>query len=154
MTAIRNHRAAAIQARAHEAMVSLRATAVQRVYFTLPLMPVPLHACFINAGRRRVESKRYTIWKEAIDGHLARTRPELLGDPYTGATFKGLVLARYYVMRPDKRARDLDNLLKALNDTLTRNRIIADDSNIVDLGIAWARSEIQGGPVLVEVEGI
>ena len=32
--------------------------------------------------------------------------------------------------------------------------IIADDSNIVDLGIAWARSEIAGGVVLVEVEGI
>lgn len=154
MTALSTRRAAAIEARANHALVLAKAAETQRVFFTLPLFPVPLHACFINAGRRRVESPRYTQWKAATDAHLVRERADILGDPYTGATFKGHVAVRFYVKRPDKRTRDLDNLLKALNDTLTRNRIIADDSNIVDLGIAWARSEIQGGVVLVEVEGI
>lgn len=51
------------------------------------------------------------------------------------------------------RERDLDNLMKALSDTLTRNHSVTDDSMIVDLGVAWARSYVPGA-VYVEVEAV
>lgn len=40
--------------------------------------------------------------------------------------------------RPDNRRRDLDNLLKCLQDSLTKGGMWHDDSQIVDLSILWA----------------
>lgn len=40
--------------------------------------------------------------------------------------------------RPDNRKRDLDNLLKAVLDSLTHAGVWSDDGNIVDLRIYWA----------------
>ena len=51
--------------------------------------------------------------------------------------------------RPDKRKRDLDNLLKAVLDSLTHAGVWADDGLIVDLRIYWADSI--GGMLKVKV---
>lgn len=51
--------------------------------------------------------------------------------------------------RPDKRKRDLDNLLKAVLDSLTHAGVWADDGLIVDLRIYWA--EDIGGMLKVKV---
>jgi Holliday junction resolvase RusA-like endonuclease len=126
--------------------------ALTRVTFQLPLMPVPLHACFINKkhGRGRYESPRYTTWKDQTDAYVRGLYHEHLND---GPIIPGQVRVRYFVKRPDNRKRDLDNMLKALNDTLTRLGVIEDDSCIVDLGIAWTESrDVEA--VLVEVEGV
>ena len=45
--------------------------------------------------------------------------------------------------RPDKRKRDLDNLLKAVLDAMKHAGVYEDDSLIVDLRIYWA-PEIAG----------
>jgi crossover junction endodeoxyribonuclease RusA len=45
--------------------------------------------------------------------------------------------------RPDKRKRDLDNLLKATLDALCHAGVYVDDSQIVDLRIYWA-NDISG----------
>ena len=50
---------------------------------------------------------------------------------------------------PDKRRRDLDNVLKALLDGLTHSGVWGDDSQVVDLRIRKASS--LGGMVLVVV---
>jgi crossover junction endodeoxyribonuclease RusA len=42
--------------------------------------------------------------------------------------------------RPDNRKRDLDNLLKAVLDSLTHAGVWTDDGLIVDLRIYWAPS--------------
>lgn len=52
--------------------------------------------------------------------------------------------------RPDNRRRDLDNLLKAVLDSLGHAGVYIDDSLIVDLRIYWA-PEI-GGMLKVKVE--
>lgn len=51
--------------------------------------------------------------------------------------------------RPDKRRRDLDNLLKAVLDSLTHAGVWADDGLIIDLRIYWA--EDIGGMLKVKV---
>jgi crossover junction endodeoxyribonuclease RusA len=51
--------------------------------------------------------------------------------------------------RPDNRRRDLDNLLKAVLDSLTHAGVWADDGLIVDLRIYWA--EHIGGMLKVKV---
>lgn len=136
------------------ALMRLDATPASKclaVAFQLPAMPVPLSSCFNNFGKRRIESERYKAWKEKTDTHVVDECQEVCG--LASPTVTGPVRVRYYVKRPDNRVRDLDNLLKALNDTLTRLRIIEDDSKIVDLGIAWARAEIPNDcAVHVEVE--
>jgi crossover junction endodeoxyribonuclease RusA len=54
--------------------------------------------------------------------------------------------------RPDKRKRDLDNLLKATLDSLAYAGVYQDDSQIVDLHIYWA-NEI-GGMLKIKIEEI
>jgi crossover junction endodeoxyribonuclease RusA len=54
--------------------------------------------------------------------------------------------------RPDRRRRDLDNLLKALLDSLTFAGVMQDDALIEDLRVYWA-DEV-GGMVKVTIEGI
>jgi crossover junction endodeoxyribonuclease RusA len=53
--------------------------------------------------------------------------------------------------RPDRRRRDLDNLLKAILDSLTHAGVMEDDCLIVDLRIYWA--DDVGGMVKVTIEG-
>lgn len=54
--------------------------------------------------------------------------------------------------RPDRRKRDLDNLLKAVLDSLAHAGVFEDDSQIVDLRIYWA-SQI-GGMLKVNIEEV
>jgi len=56
----------------------------------------------------------------------------------------GLVIAAY---PPDRRKRDLDNLLKATLDALVFAKVIKDDGDIDELGIA--RREVMPGGRLV-----
>lgn len=54
--------------------------------------------------------------------------------------------------RPDKRRRDLDNLLKATLDGLAHAGVFEDDSQIVDLRIYWAPAI--GGMLKIKIEEI
>lgn len=51
--------------------------------------------------------------------------------------------------RPDRRKRDLDNLLKAVLDSLTHAGVWCDDGLIVDLRIYWA--EDIGGMLKIQI---
>jgi crossover junction endodeoxyribonuclease RusA len=54
--------------------------------------------------------------------------------------------------RPDRRRRDLDNLLKATLDGLAHAGVYEDDSQIVDLRIYWAPD--LGGMLKIKIEEI
>lgn len=120
------------------------------VQFALPLTPVPLSACFVNVARNgRADSKRYALWKTQTDVAL-RGKRGLCGKPGK-PTIPGEVAVTFSVQRQSNRRQDIDNLLKACGDTLTRNHIIQDDSMIVDLRIKWAPKNSFDGAVLVEI---
>lgn len=61
--------------------------------------------------------------------HLPHSSEEL---PITGPTAVHIVLER-----PDRRRRDLDNVLKPILDGLVHRGVLEDDSQIVQLGISW-----------------
>ncbi|MEY4234830.1 MAG: hypothetical protein RLZZ454_88 [Pseudomonadota bacterium] len=54
--------------------------------------------------------------------------------------------------RPDRRRRDLDNLLKAVLDSMVHAGVMDDDALIEDLRIYWADGI--GGMVKVRIEGM
>lgn len=63
-------------------------------------------------------------------------------------TYTGPIRVVIQAFRPDRRKRDLDNLLKATLDALTKAGTWEDDSQIVDLRIYWAG---MGGKLIVEI---
>ncbi len=66
--------------------------------------------------------------------------------------FAGKLKVEIEAFRPDKRRRDLDNLLKAILDGMTHAGVWDDDSNIVDLRIYWA--DTIGGMLKVKVSEV
>jgi crossover junction endodeoxyribonuclease RusA len=52
-----------------------------------------------------------------------------------------------YVQRPDKRRRDLDNLIKVVLDAMQHGGVYVDDSQIEDLSIRWG-PEIPGDSMM------
>ena len=66
--------------------------------------------------------------------------------------YQGKLRVEIEAYRPDKRRRDLDNLLKAVLDGCTHADVWEDDSNIVDLRIYWA--DTVGGMLKVKVSEV
>ena len=64
--------------------------------------------------------------------------------------FTGQIRVVIEAWRPDRRRRDLDNLLKAPLDALTHAGVWDDDELIVDLRIYWAPD--MGGMLKIRVE--
>jgi len=99
-----------------------------------------------------------TYWRN-FDGRMiisARGREyrETVGDQMTLQKmvkhFKGQLKVEIEAFRPDKRRRDLDNLLKATLDGLAHAGVYEDDSQIVDLRIYWAKNI--GGMLKIKIE--
>lgn len=66
--------------------------------------------------------------------------------------YTGKLKVTIEAFRPDNRRRDLDNLLKAVLDSLTHAGVWEDDNLIVDLRIYWADSI--GGMLKVNIEEV
>lgn len=85
---------------------------------TLPFPP-SVNALFVNRRGGRARTKAYDAWIVEAGTQLLTQRPMKHEGPVTVAITVGL---------PDKRNRDLDNLLKPLLDLLVRHQVIQDDS--------------------------
>jgi len=123
------------------------------IEFSLPLPPLALSQCFVNSkrGRRsiRIASYDYKAWKQQIDLHIKMKVTHAFFERHR-ASLEGDVRVTFNIERVDRRRRDLDNTLKCLGDTLTRNGILRDDSQIVDLRVRWVKKG-QGAPVRIEI---
>ena len=98
----------------------------------LPNLPIPpsANALTRNAGNRRHKTLDYKAWIAdagwAIQRAPAATRRPIAG-PYA------LVIK---AQRPNK-MRDLDNIVKPLNDLLKRHKLITDDRHCQRIEASW-----------------
>jgi crossover junction endodeoxyribonuclease RusA len=66
--------------------------------------------------------------------------------------FDGPVKVEYIVARPDRRRRDVTNLIKALDDMLEELGVVSNDCQIVDCRIAWDTKDRVANGLMVHVE--
>lgn len=96
--------------------------------FDLPLPPTSNHRLMpIQKGgtTRLIKSPAYRQWMQAAVAELMQQNAE-----HKGGIFTEEVDVAVVAFFADKRKRDLDNLLKPVNDVLTQAAIIQDDSLI------------------------
>lgn len=108
----------------------------------LPFPPAT-NNLFLNAGKRRVRSRRYDAWIAEATAEVFRQRAGRIDGPYTFAM---------RVERPDRRKRDLDGLIKPVLDLLVKTGVTADDSLCRGIVVHWAGPEpVKGAAVEVRV---
>lgn len=101
--------------------------------------PVPIHLAYPpsansiwrNVGGKTLMSAGYRAWKKAALWEIASQRPAKVLGPYRMTLI---------AVRPDKRIRDLSNLLKATEDALVAAGVIRDDSDAASILLAWSAS--------------
>lgn len=108
------------------------------------MLPFPPTAnnLWLNVGKRRVRTPTYDAW-------IAESKLCCIG----AKKVRGPYILTILATRPDRRRRDLSNLIKALEDLLVKAGIVEDDSLCESLRISWSGSEpVKGGAVMVTVE--
>lgn len=102
------------------------------ITLSIPLPP-SVNALFANVqGRGRIKTDRYKTWLNAAGWDVLQQRQQPI---------KGDVTLEILAGRPDRRRRDVSNLIKAAEDLLVRHGLIEDDSKVMSLSIAWAPIE-------------
>ena len=114
-----------------------------KLEITLPWPPT-VNTYYRNFNGRSIISKKGREYRVAVAEQVLVQR--------AAKHFEHAVRVEIKAYRPDRRRRDLDNLLKALLDSLTHAGVMDDDALIEDLRVYWA-DEI-GGMVKVTIEGM
>ncbi len=95
-------------------------------------------------GMRKTDE--YTAWLKAAGWEAKAQRQKPISGPYR---------LSIHASRPDKRRRDIDNLIKSTSDLLQAVRLVGDDSDCEMVSARWVTSG-EGITVIVEpaaVEG-
>ena len=108
---------------------------------TLP-WPPSVNTYWRNFDGRMIISARGREYRAAVETQILRQRMQKHFDCPLRVTIEA--------HRPDKRRRDLDNLLKATCDALCHAGVYEDDSQIHDLRIYWAPTI--GGMLKIKIE--
>ena len=91
--------------------------------------------------RGRIKTQRYLTWLRAAGNEVLAQRQKPL---------RGPVVLAINVRAPDKRRRDISNLIKAVEDLLVEHGLIQDDSNVAKL-IVERNPYLDKGECIVEV---
>lgn len=94
-----------------------------------------------HRGSRRFLSPKVRAWKREATVLVRAARK---------VTFSGPVAVTLFLYPPDRRRRDLDNIVKAVLDALVSGGLLKDDSQVVELRMV-KKSPQRPGEVLVEV---
>lgn len=108
---------------------------------TLP-WPPSVNAYWRTFQGRMIISAKGRDYREAVCVLVQRQGAD--------AGYTGKLVVEIEAYQPDKRRRDLDNLLKAPLDALTHAGVYTDDSQISDLRIYWAPTI--GGMLKVKIK--
>jgi crossover junction endodeoxyribonuclease RusA len=91
--------------------------------------PPSANSLFFNVqGKGRVKTRRYDDWRKEAAWLISLAKKRRLEGPYGLTVLAG---------RPDKRRRDLGNLLKAIEDALVHGGAIEDDSECQCIEMSW-----------------
>jgi crossover junction endodeoxyribonuclease RusA len=112
------------------------------VTLTLPYPPTA-NNLFLNVGKRRVRTKEYDAWIDESLIEVRRQKPAQVAGQYH---------MRLIADRPDRRARDIENLLKPASDLLTKAGVIEDDSKALSVYAAWSDRVGKRAPILITLE--
>lgn len=114
------------------------------------LLPFPptVNGLF-DGKKRRFKSKRYKAWLEEANADLEFQKYH---DGSAWQNHAGQVRITLLLKAKDKRARDLDNLAKAVIDLLVSNKVIVDDDSryLRSLYMEWKDDMPVGCFVMVE----
>ena len=104
-----------------------------------------------------------TYWRHPTKGPLAgrhllsekgRAYREVVKAMFSDySPLAGRLSVSIVMMPPDRRKRDIDNVLKATLDGLTHAGVWGDDSQVSDLRIRWGEN-CKGGKLVIWVTGI
>lgn len=98
----------------------------------LPLPPTSNHRLVASRGGRLIKSEQYRRWQD--EAALIASSQALKTGPLTGSI---AVMVR--AVFNDRRTRDLDNVLKPVNDVLVKGRVIKDDG-LIDMQLICRQS--------------
>jgi len=105
----------------------------------LPLAPSANAIWRQGKGGRVYKSTKYKEWLEEAGWMVRQQTKESVTADY---------ILQVTATRPDKRRRDLDNLLKATNDLLVKMNVIEDDNFCRAIVAEWADA---GPPMVVKI---
>lgn len=113
----------------------------QAISLVLP-MPPSVNGAYRNVpGLGRVKTKEYKSWA---------TEAAILMKLQARGSIEGAYAIHVEIDRPDKRRRDLSNLLKVLEDTIVANGLVEDDSLCERIKMQWT-TKVEGRPGPVRV---
>jgi crossover junction endodeoxyribonuclease RusA len=110
-----------------------------RSHINLPFPP-SVNALYKNRNGGRCKTKKYTDWEAAAQAMFLTQKRNHHTKP---------VAVNIFATPPDNRRRDIDNIAKATLDFLVKMAVLADDSLIRVLHIAWTEKP-QGIYVIIE----
>ncbi|WP_392738933.1 RusA family crossover junction endodeoxyribonuclease [Serratia ureilytica] len=103
--------------------------------FSLPFPPSVNHYWYHAKGQHFISAKG-KLYRAAVVAEIARLRLSI--------RFSGDIGLKVLAHPPDRRKRDLDNMLKAPLDALEHAGVLDDDNQIVNLHIIRCE-KVQGG---------
>ena len=113
---------------------------------TLPFPPSVNHY-YRRVGPRTLISREGREYRRAICGLLAPGGGNGVRKPPAG----GRIALAMDAFPPDRRRRDLDNLLKCTQDSLEHAGVFEDDG-LIDLLITRRRERIKGGKLEIRID--
>jgi len=108
----------------------------------LPLAPSTNRLWRVGKGGRMYRAPEYVAWLEEA-GWMIKEQ--------TKNQISGAYVLHISATKPDRRKRDLDNLLKSTSDLLVKMKIVEDDSECRGIAAEWAD---HGIPMVVSIYGI
>jgi crossover junction endodeoxyribonuclease RusA len=108
--------------------------------FKIPVLPPSANRLWRRSGTRIHKATAYTRWLADTGLYVKAQRPMPVVGPYK---------LSISAVRPDKRRRDVDNLIKPINDLLVHLGLVRDDS---DCDLVSARWVTTGDGVSIRID--